>query len=40
MVIEGTTIEVKDNGEWHETLDLWHKDRWFKIEESILTRVK
>jgi len=35
-----TTIEVNENGEWHETLEVWWRDRWYKFEESILKRVK
>ena len=34
-----TTIEVKENGEWHETVEVWHKGKWYKSEESILKRV-
>ena len=35
-----TTIEVTRGGEWHETLEVWKTDRWYKVEESILKRVK
>lgn len=35
-----TTIEVTEGGEWHETLEVWQTDRWYKVEESILKRVK
>ncbi len=35
-----TTIEVTEGGEWHETLEVWNRDRWYKVEESILKRVK
>ena len=35
-----TTIEVTDGGEWHETLEEWNRDTWYKVEESILKRVR
>jgi hypothetical protein len=35
-----TTIEVTESGEWRETLEVWNTDRWYKVEESILKRVK
>jgi len=35
-----TTITVTASGEWHETLDVWKIDRWYKAEESLLTKVK
>ena len=35
-----TTIEVTESGEWRETLEVWRTDRWHKVEESILKRVK
>ena len=34
------TIEVTEGGEWHETLEVWQTDRWYKVEESILKKVK
>ncbi len=35
-----TTIKVNEGGEWHETLEVWDRGRWYKIEESTLKRVK
>ena len=35
-----TTIEVTESWEWHETLEVWKIDRWYKAEESFLKRVK
>jgi hypothetical protein len=35
-----TTIEVTESGEWHQMLEVWETDRWIKVEESILKRVK
>jgi hypothetical protein len=35
-----TTIEVTEGGEWHETLEVWKIDRWYKVEEAFLRRVK
>lgn len=35
-----TTVEVTQSGDWHETLEVWKTDRWFKAEESILKKVK
>lgn len=35
-----TTIKVTESGEWHETLEVWKIDRWYKVEESVLRRVK
>lgn len=35
-----TSIEVTEGGEWRETLEVWNSDRWHKVEESILKRVK
>jgi len=36
------TIKVTEDGEWHERLDLWmgDKDGWFKMQETVLKRVK
>jgi hypothetical protein len=35
-----TTIEINENGEWHEIHEIWHEYRWFKDEESVLKKVK
>lgn len=35
-----TTIEVTESGEWLETLEVWQTDRWYKVEEAILKKVK
>ena len=35
-----TTIEVNENGEWHETLEVWVRGKWYKFEESILKKAK
>jgi hypothetical protein len=35
-----TTIKVTESGEWNETLEVWKIDRWYKVEESILRKVK
>jgi hypothetical protein len=35
-----TTIKMTESGEWHETLDVWKIDRWYRVEESVLKRVK
>jgi hypothetical protein len=35
-----TTIKVTEDGEWHETIEVWYRDDWFKAEESILKKVK
>lgn len=35
-----TTIELTEGGEWHEILEVWHNDKWYKVEESYLKRVR
>jgi hypothetical protein len=35
-----TTIKVSESGEWNEIIDVWKTDRWYKVEESILMKVK
>lgn len=35
-----TTIKVTENGEWHQTLEVWKIDRWYQAEESILRKAK
>jgi hypothetical protein len=35
-----TTIRVTKEGEWQETLEVWYRGRWNKVEESVLRRVK
>ena len=35
-----TTIKITESGEWHQTLDVWKIDRWYRVEESVLKRVK
>lgn len=34
------TIQITDAGEWHETLEIWHRDRWLLVEESTLKKIK
>jgi hypothetical protein len=35
-----TTIRVDEGGEWRETLEVWDRGGWHKLEESTLRRVK
>lgn len=35
-----TTIKVTESGEWHQTLDVWKIDRWYRVEESVLKKMK
>jgi hypothetical protein len=35
-----TTIKVTEAGEWIETLEVWKIDKWHRVEESILKKVK
>jgi hypothetical protein len=35
-----TTIKITESGEWNETLDVWKIDRWYRVEESTLRKVK
>ena len=35
-----TTIRVTLSGSWEETLEVWSRGKWYKAEQSILTRVK
>lgn len=35
-----TTINVNDNGEWHEERESLRSDGWVKLQETVLKRVK
>jgi hypothetical protein len=34
------TIKVTDEGEWRQTLEVWYRGRWNKVEEVVLRKVK
>jgi hypothetical protein len=35
-----TTIEVTEDGQWHETFELLLSEGWFKVQETILKKVR